>query len=1018
MKSIPFFILTAFFSFSFMDDAWRFKSDGPLENVGSTRTFSDNVVIMNDKITINTDKVIHRIDQEEMKMYGGVEMFTDLETLFCDTMFYWLDRDLIKASGNVFLKRESQGIKSNEMLITMRDSVMEKIEMTRSAYAYNQGSARVKKDGAPKNFVDEMTSTSMTVHFNNNEASSIQMKGMAETKYHAIEDSVLVGKNDVSGDSISIQIKNSDLYRIEVYDNCRGEFIPESSNSSIDSVITYRGGYIDYRVQDRMSFLEGRSYIDYQGTTLESDLIEVDWSTNKLLAFKKNNVFPIISPDGEDPIRGDTLRYNMIEKNGVISHGRSKMNDSYFHGDELYRNDPNLYHIKDSKYTSCDLDEPHFYLWSKKMKIIPNDRVIAKPLWLYIFDVPLVGIPFAVFPNKGGSRHSGWIMPSYGYSRSSGNYLQNLGYYHAPSDYYDLKFLLNFYDKKGINVRSYFRYKKKYSFDGSVTSTISQNLSGTNDISNLFNSYTNNFDLNWNHKQKIDPTQNLNIRYTYLTSNSFYQQNDIGYDLETRLKQKLESSLNYSKNWREYKNSMSVNISESYNLLVQQSPPENLADTAIVKIRNLPRLSFRHMQSPLFGSGDRWYNSTYFGYSSSLNGIQKMKAVAKELYDGTYDWDDDLVSNYNYYIRHAFSLRSPQKAFGWLNINPSINLKEDWIANYRSPDIDESGDFILDDNNRVSYSVKDGFKRRLTMRGSISLQTTLYGLIPFRVGPLNSLRHTITPSIGTSYAPDFSKQFLGFYDWGYFETDASGKSFDLFEGSYVGRTPTTFNQVYSLSIANDFQAKIKKSDNSYSKIKLLSWNLASSYSPTADSLNWSNVASSMRTRVGAFSLSLSMRHSLYKRVQTGSGMVTVNEFSSLPELRNLNAYTSIKLNDKPSTESSSEDGGAWNANMSLRYLIESSLSDYSYNRKLWVGLNLNLNLTKKWRLGYQSRMDITNNTITSHSLNIRRNLHCWEFTFGWTPSGPGEGYRLHIYVKNPDLRDIRVRSTGGRYFGS
>ena len=1020
MKSRSFFILTTFIAICFMDDRWRFKSDGPLENVDNTRTFSDNVEIKNDKVTINTDRVVHYIDKKQMNMYGSIKMITDLETLLCDTMIYWIDKDLIKASGNVFLDRGSQGVKSNEMYVTMQDSIIKNIQINRLAYAFNQGEAMINKGDPPKKFVDEMISNSMLVYFNdNNEASSIQMIGMAETKYHAIDDSLLIGKNEVSGDSISIKIYNNELSQIEVYENCRGKFVPESKNSSVDSVITYRGNYIDYRIKDKLSYINGQSFISYQGTTLESEYIEIDWSTNKLLAFKKNDVFPLISPYNESPIRGDTLRYNMIAKNGVISYGRSKMNDSYFHGDELFRNDPNLYHIRDSKYTSCDLDEPHFYLWSRQMKVIPNDRVIAKPLWLYVLDVPIVGIPFAVFPNKGGGRQSGWIMPSYGYSESSGNYLQGLGYYFAPSDYFDLKFLLNFYDREGINLRSFFRYKKKYSFEGSINSTLSQTLSGTNDISNLFSSYSNNFDINWYHKQKIDPTQNLNIRYTYLTSNSFYQQNDIGYNLETRLKQKLESSLNYSKTWRAYKNSISINLSESYNLLVQQSPPDNITDTAVVKIRSLPRISFRHMQSPLFGSGDRWYNNTYFGYSSNLNGIQKQKVSATEDLDGNYVWSNNLLSVYNYYIRHSFSLRSPQKIFGWLSISPSISLREDWIEKYRSPTVGDDGNFIMDEENgNVAYTMKDGFKRRLTLTSSINMQTTLYGIIPVSIGQLKSIRHTITPSVGTSYAPNFSKQFLGFYDWGYFEKDASGKSFDLFEGSNVGRTPTIFNQVYKFSMSNDFQAKIKNDEGTYSKIKLLSWNLGTNYTPAADSLNWSNISSSARTKVGAFSFSLSMSHSLYKRVQKNSQMVTINEFAYVPELRNLNAYTSIKVKDKPSEQSSSEDGGAWNANMSLRYLIESSFADYSYQKKLWVGLNLNLNLTKKWRLGYQSRVDITNNTITSHSLNIKRNLHCWEFTFGWTPSGPGEGYQLHIYVKNPDLRDIRVRSTGGRYFGS
>ena len=60
------------------------------------------------------------------------------------------------------------------------------------------------------------------------------------------------------------------------------------------------------------------------------------------------------------------------------------------------------------------------------MKMITGDRVVAKPLWLFIFDIPIIGFPLAVFPNKGGQRHSGWIMPSFGHRNSDGTFLQGL----------------------------------------------------------------------------------------------------------------------------------------------------------------------------------------------------------------------------------------------------------------------------------------------------------------------------------------------------------------------------------------------------------------------------------------------------------------------------------------------------------------------------------------------------------------------------------------------------------------
>ena len=41
------------------------------------------------------------------------------------------------------------------------------------------------------------------------------------------------------------------------------------------------------------------------------------------------------------------------------------------------------------------------------------------------------------------------------------------------------------------------------------------------------------------------------------------------------------------------------------------------------------------------------------------------------------------------------------------------------------------------------------------------------------------------------------------------------------------------------------------------------------------------------------------------------------------------------------------------------------------------------------------------------TFGFTRNLHCWQFSFNWMP---GRSYFLHIYVKKPELRDIKLES--------
>ena len=60
------------------------------------------------------------------------------------------------------------------------------------------------------------------------------------------------------------------------------------------------------------------------------------------------------------------------------------------------------------------------------MKIINQDKVIARPIVLYISRIPIIALPFGIFPHKSGGRHSGWIMPGYGENSVRGTVYQQL----------------------------------------------------------------------------------------------------------------------------------------------------------------------------------------------------------------------------------------------------------------------------------------------------------------------------------------------------------------------------------------------------------------------------------------------------------------------------------------------------------------------------------------------------------------------------------------------------------------
>ena len=67
-----------------------------------------------------------------------------------------------------------------------------------------------------------------------------------------------------------------------------------------------------------------------------------------------------------------------------------------------------------------------------------------------------------------------------------------------------------------------------------------------------------------------------------------------------------------------------------------------------------------------------------------------------------------------------------------------------------------------------------------------------------------------------------------------------------------------------------------------------------------------------------------------------------------------------------------------------------------------------VSLTKKWRLSLSSGYDLTNRQITLTSINIHRDLHCWEMKFMWVPFGFRQSFSLDINVKSSMLKDLKM----------
>lgn len=960
--------------------------------------------------------------------------------------------EILGLTGDARLQESDRELRGERIRLVYKDAILDKAYVEQGAEATASIRARLSPEAADTRvFTDLLSARTIEATFIDEKLLRLDLHGMASSIYHVVEDTVLQGVNSATGDTISLAFdEQSVLIRITVRGGARGRFEPEAGNASLDTVVVYSAEFIDYDIPAEITYMDQGARVDYGDNGLSAGSMKLTWQNNLLRAERAYGELPTLHQTGRDPMVGEYMEFDLISEKGRVIQGRTKLGLGYYHGDLVHRYPDDIFYVEHSKYTTCSLDEPHFYFASSRMKMLQGDKVIAKPIVLYLADVPLFGLPFAVFPNKAGGRRSGLIMPGYGESRSQGQYLYGLGYFWAISDYADATTLLDFYDRRGILVKGQVRYNKRYSFSGNLRSSYNRNVQ--KEITDLFSERTSiRWDMAWSHRQTFDPTQRLNVDATYTSNPRMYR--DLGRSLQTRLRQQVVSNASYSKNWRGLGASFRLALQERYNLLAEDKvdtsnvlyeAPRSFGQKIEEKTRVLPRVSLSLNQRALIqtrkGRTPSWYNNINYSFSSSLNNRQTVFWQADSVAADSLFWRDEKTVLNKTSARNNINLSSQQNLFKYLSTTIGVGIVQAWSPSYRLP-LESNGVFQLDDQGAIKYEEIQKFTPRHTGTLSIGAQTNIYGLLPLRIGSLRAIRHIIKPSITYSYSPDFSKPIFG-WDLGYFQRDSQGSSFDKFQGSIIGGTPASEQKAINLSLSNRFQSK-REVENEEVKADLLDWVMSTSYSFTADSFNLAPIRSSFRSPfLRKLKLDISMVHDIYAWDQEASRKI--NRVLPFPRLARMNANTSFSFSGTrfiPILEDTEEDtimavdtlgieepeqlsikrevskptvsaGNLWEARFTLRYQLQPSL-DPKKRETFWMGGNVKTSIGPGWKVGYSARFNMLTQELVHHDLNLYRELHCWEFAFSWTPSGPGRGFLLRINVRDADLQDIKYESRGG-----
>ena len=664
-KNIHFYIFTLFtfclINLLFSNDKLSFSANN-LETINNDlenkRIFKNNVSITKEGLYMFSDIAIHYPDSFKIFLNGNVRMYSEYDSLFCDDLILY-DQDLRKfeAEGNINFFKNKQKIKSDKLkyttidtvnnilveiidkvaiydslriikgdtlFISYQDTLINKFVVKNNAQIFNSRYAKIDSNSNKQLFDDVFESKKITINFVDNLSNYIEMEGMSTTKLHAIKDTIVNGFNVLSGDSILVYLSNETIDSLQVIGGARGDFIPEKNNTDITTDLKYQANQITYNMLNEESYLIDNAHVEYDQTLLDAGEIYANWQSNILEARIKDGIPPSVSGFSDNPTYGNLLIYDLVKKEGKVIKGETEYgsgnNKMYYNGEKIFRNENLTYHIYNSVLTSCNHDTPHYYFKSKKMKMIPNEHIYAKPMTLYIHDLPIITLPFTIFPNKQGQRSSGWIMPSFG-NNDRGTYMDNLGFYYAPNDYFDNLIYLDVYDRDGIEYSNKFRYKhnsgKKWyqSLEGSIFykkyTRFDTEKVDYKDIFYLFSDgkYIQDEDILFSHTQKFNPLNSLKIDYQRYSDTNFEK-----ISLKEKLSQKNITKVNYT---RHFPNNAYLTLGYNFNDDMLLSQPTNSNATSTYSSTIGPELSYTIPLRDLFEktNSEEWYENIKFNYS-------------------------------------------------------------------------------------------------------------------------------------------------------------------------------------------------------------------------------------------------------------------------------------------------------------------------------------------------------------------------------------------------------------------
>ena len=538
------------------------------------------------------------------------------------------------------------------------------------------------------------------------------------------------------------------------------------------SVTEYEGGQAAFGTVRRSLVLQapesGRARVNRDGLEVQADTsITYDEASGRVRTVGAST----FTPTTGDPVESGNLVYDLQSSRGSARDAETSYaqgtGDWLVRGDMPYATQDSTF-MSHARFTSCDLEVPHYHFQTDEIKIVGDNVLVARPVRLYFADVPVMWLPF-IAQSLSSGRSSGLLTPRFSVNdivRTSGGYnrrVSNLGFYWAMSQYTDALFAVDWFSDNFTAVTGSFRYNWARQFlNGNLDYRQYWRADGSAEQS-----------LNTSHSWEINERTRLSLSGRWTSDSDFVRDNSFNprevtqsIDSEGGINRRFDwGSVNVGANRRQYLSDDRVEWtlpSASVSLSTITLFPASSGDASLFNNMTWSGSSNFSRQTvdratevgDTFAIGQANTTATRARFSSNLSlgnltftqGVQYQENAKRDIPAAFFVNQDDetgplLVTDgaaeqfAETDLNWSLGLDYQQQLIGSTTLTPNLNLQG---RQFKSDTSNIAGSF-------VSAPTRTSF--------GATLKTDIYGFFP-GAGGFETIRHKFSPSFNYEWSPE------------------------------------------------------------------------------------------------------------------------------------------------------------------------------------------------------------------------------------------------------------------------